>query len=38
MPARKFMKGIVYGALVGGALTLLDRDVRKQLITDSKNR
>jgi methyl-accepting chemotaxis protein len=36
MTSSKFWKGLVIGAMVGGAVTLLDKKVRKQVAEDSK--
>lgn len=36
MSAHKFLKGIIYGAIMGGAVTLLDKDVRNQVFTEGK--
>ena len=37
MGKSKFFKGIVLGAMVGGALTLLDKNVRKEMVRYGKN-
>lgn len=36
MSSGKFWKGIVIGAMIGGAVTLFDKEVRKQVAEDSK--
>lgn len=35
---RKFWKGILFGAICGGAITLLDRETRKSVVESCKNR
>ncbi len=37
MAANKFVKGMLIGALVGGALTLLDKETREDVLKKGKN-
>jgi len=34
----KFVKGIIYGALIGGAMTLFDKEVRQQVLSEGKQK
>lgn len=36
MGNNKFLKGILYGAIIGGAVTLFDKEVRKQVCNQGK--
>lgn len=36
MSSNKFWKGVVIGAIVGGAVTLFNKDVREQVAEDGK--
>lgn len=36
MSSNKLWKGMLIGAVVGGAVTLFDKEVRRQVATDSK--
>lgn len=34
----KFVKGIIYGALIGGVITLFDKEVRQQALSEGKQK
>lgn len=36
MENNKFLKGVLYGAMIGGAVTLLDKEVRKEVCDKGK--
>lgn len=38
MMNNKFVKGIIYGALIGGAMTLIDKEVRQQVLSEGKQK
>lgn len=38
MMNNKFVKGIIYGALIGGAITLFDKEVRQQALSEGKQK
>jgi len=38
MMNNKFVKGMIYGALVGGAITLFDKEVREKTLSEGKQK
>lgn len=38
MMNNKFVKGIIYGALIGGAMTLFDKEVRRKVLSEGKQK
>lgn len=38
MMNNKFVKGMIYGALIGGVITLFDKEVRQQALSEGKQK